>query len=59
MQQPYRNGVGSVDIAYIGNVCDEVTPLSQGLKAATCCITVLAHLHQGYVRMVSKTTLTR
>ena len=40
----YRDRIGSVDIASIGNVCDEVTLLSQRLKAATGGIPILAHL---------------
>lgn len=40
----YRDRVGSVDVASIGNICDEVTLLSQRLKAATGCIPILAHL---------------
>ena len=36
--------IGSIDVANIGNVCDEVTLLSQRLKAATGRIPILAHL---------------
>ena len=32
----YRDCVGGIDVACIGNVCDEVTPLGQRLKAAAC-----------------------
>lgn len=40
----YRDRIGSIDIASIGNVCDEITLLCQSLKAATGCIPILAHL---------------
>jgi len=44
MYGAHRDCIGSIDVASIGNVCDEVTLLCQRLKAATGCIPVLAHL---------------
>ena len=43
-KRAYRDGVGGADIASVGNVCDEVTPLSQRLKGTTCSIAILTHL---------------
>lgn len=40
----HRDSVASADIACIGNVGDEVTPLSQRFKCTTCSVAVLAHL---------------
>ena len=41
----HRDGVGGIHVACIGNVCYEVTPLSQRLKAATRCVAILANLY--------------
>ena len=40
----HRDGVAGADIAYIGNISDEVTPLSQRFKRTTCPIAILTHL---------------
>ncbi len=40
----YRDRIRSIDVASVGNVCDEVTLLCQRFKAATGCIPILAHL---------------
>lgn len=40
----YCDRVGSVYIASIGNVCNEVAPLSQCLEVAACAIAILTHL---------------
>ena len=40
------DSVGGIDVACIGNVCDEVTPLSQGLEVAAGAVAVLTHLQE-------------
>lgn len=40
----YRDGIAGADVASIGNVCDEVTPLSQRLEGSTCPVAVLTNL---------------
>ena len=53
----YRDRIGGVNVASIGNVCDEVTLLSQRLEAATGCIPILAHLsHHLLLLLVLSTT---